>query len=136
MRYIRLVHPKHYDARTRKFKNLAFKNSSDGSGASVILEACGAAASGSICAHIRRHYPGIGGEPPVFWPFDDSVLPAGHVIEQDTSDAGDDCHHVVKGVTNGTLKRNFVDKWELSDLAICDNGTYRPLTAADVDSAA
>jgi hypothetical protein len=46
----------------------------------------------SICEHIRKYYPNVGGEPPVFWIFDEAILPHGARLVQKRSDTGDDCH--------------------------------------------
>jgi hypothetical protein len=137
MRYIHLVHLKHYDRHTGRFNSLAFKGSSDGSGASIILEQCGVDDSGSICAHIQRYYAGVGGEPPVFWRFDDSALDADCRIEQVDSERGDRCHHEVKGPSRTALNKRLrkqVDSWNIEDLWICDRegGSDRPLRRSDV----
>jgi len=124
MQYIVLVHPKHYDHRDGRFVDMAFKSSNDGSGASIVLEECGITKSGSLCDHIRHYYPGIGGEPPVFWRFDDSALTEPCVIEQVDGPNGDKCHYEIKSKTsrkalNKSL-RSHSKGWEISDLTICD----------------
>lgn len=133
MEYVRLLHPKHFDCELSQFKSLAFKDS--GSGASVIQYPCVDATGATICQHIRRYYPNVGGEPPVFWIFDDTILPPQTKITQKRSRSGDDCHHDITGQDinrlNKSLKSLLKSK-KVGDFRVCDNGQARPLRKEDV----
>jgi hypothetical protein len=70
-------------------------------------------------------------EPPIFWKFDATTeLPPSHHVEPDNSD-GDDCHRLVKGIDDDTLWKIF-DRRKISDFSICNNGSYRPVTEAEI----
>jgi hypothetical protein len=96
----------------------------------IELDCANLASSGLICAHIRRYYPGLAGEPPVFCIFSDSQLPPGFRIESTPSDTGDECHREVFDVSNGQLKK--LRERELGTYFICEESGYRSLTLADV----
>jgi hypothetical protein len=102
---------------------------------SVIQLECARNESGDlVCNHIRQYYPDVSGEPPVFFVFDETQLPAGSLIDQVApQQMGDDpCHYNVTGVGDGQLKKLRKRNW--SEYSICDNGTYRSVTQADVDA--
>ena len=144
MRFCVLVNlQRHYDPDERRFNDLAFKASSgDNPGASIINMECGIEATGSICAHISKHYPGVGGDPAVFWEFDSGLIPSQCRIEQVDSDTGDKCHHEIKGVSKTSLNRVLRDlrkTWDIGQLSICDPlcgspDGFRPLKPSDVPS--
>jgi hypothetical protein len=72
-----------------------------------------------VADHVRKYYqcyPRIVGEPPIFWKFDTDILPAGHVVQQATSDSGDKCHHDVRGLDDATLWQVFETK-DISDFS-------------------
>jgi hypothetical protein len=138
MRYLVLVNLEyHWDHRNGGgFNDMAFKSTGNPLGASIILEHCGVDASGTICAHIDKFYPGVGGRPAVFWRFDDSQIDAACWIEQTDGGNNDDCHHEIKAGTKNALNnilRRYRKAWKINDLSICDgeNGE-RPLTQADI----
>lgn len=130
MEYIRLLHPKHWDAQRERFGDVAFKLSSD-SGLSLVCKACAeAASSGLICEHIRKFYPNIASDPAVFLFIKDTELPKDSKIIETLSDTGDTCHREVVEAKEKHLKRAFMAKsW--TEAFICDGGTYRPLEKRD-----
>jgi len=96
MGFLRLIHAKHYARHKGRFSSLALKNSSDGSGISVIEGECAEQSSGTICAHIAERYPTVVGDPIIYWPIPNDLIPDGCVIERAAGD-GDDCHYNVRG---------------------------------------
>jgi len=133
MECIRLLHANKYNKKQHKFTRPAFRNIAGG--LSVIEWDCIRQSGKSVADHVRQYYqcyPGIVGEPPIFWKFDTSVtLPAGHVVQQVTSDSGDICHHDVKGLDDSVLWGVFETK-DISDFSICTNGGYRQVTEAEI----
>jgi hypothetical protein len=145
MEYVRLLHPKHFDCQRGEFKSLAFKVYDDG--ASVIQLACVAGAS--ICQHIRKYYPDVGGDPPVFWIFDEAILPKDCRLAQKRSDSGDDCHFNIistgsENVLNKALRKllksatfedfSYVQQWTRSPSkarGLVSGRTYRDCPLAD-----
>ena len=112
---------------------MALKKSSDGSGASIISRECIDHAGKSICDHIRDFYPDVSGKPPVFWEFDEAVLPNVPRIEQVTSDSGDECHYAIHDVSNGQLKK-LITQVPIEHAAVCANGDHAPLTQTKISS--
>ena len=127
MGFIRLIHPSHYDRARNRFNNMAFKKSSNGTGASIISAECIEDTGRSICTHVRQFYPKVSGEPSVFWKFEESVLPDGYRIEQTTSDSADECHHAVHDVSNNQLKK-LITGIPIESAMVCTNGDHVPLT--------
>ena len=131
MAFVRLCHPKHYEKYKQRFKSLAFKLSSEDGGASTFDRDCGIATSGTLCAHIARFYPNVGGDPAVFRIFEPSELPNSAHFDREKSDSGDECHHNVRGVTNNQLKKVLED-WGSEGFQICDGSGQRDLTSSDI----
>src|SRR6266446_4826937 len=102
MECIRLLHPRRYNERERRFTSFAFRNSDSDGTLSIIDWACIQATGRSVGEHIRHHYgkyQNVVWEPPIFWKFDTAaILPVGQ-IKPDNS-GGDDCHRVVEGVAD------------------------------------
>ena len=120
MALIRLIHRKHFDPTRERFLSLAFKTSSDGSGASVIDTTCvGGKRQPLICCHIREFYPDIAGDPPIYWEFEEGTLPDGYSIVVTRSASGDDCHRDIQDVSDHRLAKYFKTA-ALEDLMICD----------------
>ena len=134
MRVIRLLHPNKYNKKQGKFTRAAFRNSKDDGCLSVVGAECIDAGGRSICAHIREfyQYPGVVGEPPVFWEFESDLLPAPHRLEPISIKEGD-CHLNVAGVSDEALWEAF-EKTTVSDYSICDNGAFHPTTAEQIIS--
>jgi hypothetical protein len=134
MEYVRLLHPRHFDRQHGEFKSLAFKVYDDG--ASVVQLACVVAAGSNICPHVRKFYPDVGGDPPVFWIFDEAILPKDCRLVQKRSDTGDDCHFniVSTGSDNALNKalRKLLKTQPLETFRICNSGYDRPVTRADL----
>lgn len=82
--------------------------------------------------HARQYYPFVSSEPPIFFLFEEGVLPNGYQLVQSVSPTGDDCHHEIQGISNNRLG-NFFKAHAWSQFLICENGNYRQLTQADVD---
>ena len=132
MEYVRFLHPKHFDPQQSRFKSLAFRNSSNGGGCSIVQLACIDASGESICSHARTYYSSdIRGEPPIFWILEEDILPSGYRLEQTTSRSGDICHYDLHDVDNSALKALLRAK-RLDDFLICDNGNHRPLRREDL----
>lgn len=136
MEFVRLVHPGlHYDFERGKFTNLAFRGNplNDGRlGVSCFGKTCADESTGSVCAHINRFYRTIATAPAVFWIFDESQLPPGSCVKQET-EGGDACHHNVVGAS-GTAYRRVAPGWTVGELFICDGDGMRPLTADDLEA--
>ena len=133
MQYVRLLHPKHFDCQLDEFKSLAFRDS--GNGASVIQHSCIDATGSTVCAHVRRYYPDVGGEPPIFLVFDEADLPADSRLIKKRSTSGDDCHHDITGPNINSLNKSLkklLKGRHFSSFAICANGHSRPLERADI----
>lgn len=134
MGIIRLIHHRHYDPDRKQFKSLAFKPSSDGSGISVIDTDCILRKNSTVCEHIQRFYQKVAGAPAIFWDIPLQSLPEDHRLNQANSDAGDDCHYNLVGLTE-TEAKNIFKKVPISDFKICtDTGEFRPLSESDLDN--
>jgi hypothetical protein len=132
MGFLRIIHPKHYDPDTRRFRSLAFKPSSDG-GISVVSRECIEQTGSGVCAHIAKFYRSVLGEPPIFWEIPETVLPTHCQFIQDPSDTGDDCHHNLIGLSDREARR-IIKQTPLDEMRICEvAGAPRPLTEADLD---
>jgi|GraSoi_2013_60cm_1033757.scaffolds.fasta_scaffold86803_1 hypothetical protein len=134
MECIRLLHPRRYNERERRFTSFAFRNSDSDGTLSIIDWACIQATGRSVGEHIRHHYgkyQNVVWEPPIFWKFDTAaILPVGQ-IKPDNS-GGDDCHRVVEGVADQTLAAIIESRDVRSDFSICNNGGYRTVTEAEI----
>lgn len=132
MEYVRLLHPKHFDCQRGEFKSLAFKVYDDG--ASVIHLGC--VTGVTICQHIRKYYPNVGGEPPVFWIFDKAILPKECRLVQKQSDSGDDCHYnIVSNGSDNALNKalgKLLKAQPFETFHICNNGHERTVRRADL----
>jgi hypothetical protein len=95
--------------------------------------ACIDGSGATICEHVRKYfsgYPGIVGEPPIFWKFKSDIFPQGHHLVASAGKPGD-CHYNVEGVPDGALWQIFENK-QVSEFSICTNGDYRPVTEAEI----
>ena len=132
MRYIRVIHPKHFDAEGGRINELAFKNSKDGSGISCFELGCAIAISGSACRHIETFYPApISGNPIVYWVIPDDAVFANCQWDPETSLSGDKCHRNLKGIGSSASQR-FFRKQPLSAFTVCDGQIPRQLQASDL----
>ena len=131
VRLVRLIHGKHYDKRQKRFRSFAFKNSSDG-GISIILRDCVDDSKQSVCQHILIYYSTrIAGEPPIYWEFLQSILPAEHCVEPHIDPAiKDPCHANIQRVPNSQAKKLLPT--DLADYQICVHGGSRSLTESDL----
>ena len=131
MELVLLLHISHYDERLGRFRSECFERSGDGTGISVIDAECSIETTGSICAHARAFYGKIAWQPPIFWRFDEAILPAGSWLDAVPSDTGDMCHRNIEGLSNGRAKK-FFKRQENPIFYICDDDQFRPLTANDI----
>ncbi len=133
MDFFRWLHPIHFDARVgqKRFKSVAFKNSSGDGGLSVVERICVENKSVSIEFHARKFYPTKVGPKVMFWQFDIKILPPEANANPELSDTGDDCHYNIFGVSNARLRAVFINR-ALSDFSIADGGIIRPLEIADM----
>ncbi len=131
MGFIRIIHPKHYDPDSNRFRSLAFKPSSDG-GISVISRECIEQTGSSICGHIAKFYASVLGDPPIFWEIPEAVLPPTGQFIQAPSDTGDDCHHNLVGLSDREARR-IIKQMLLGEMSVClETGEHRSLTGADL----
>jgi hypothetical protein len=131
MKFIRILNAVHYDARKQRFTSLAFKNSTGG-GISVIHYECILAQNQTACRHIEQFYPPpTSSQPPIFWIFDETRLPADFTAKQQTTQSGDICHYNLLGVSDKAA-RDLLLRQRLMEFQICENETSRPLTSADL----
>ena len=132
MRYLRVIHPKHFDPEGKRINDLAFTISRDKSGISVVDTECVEQANNSICDHLRRFYPDpIGGNPLVFWRIPDDPLFAECNWEPSLSSTGDECHRNLKGISNNKAHK-FFNRQPLSSFTVCDGQNERPLQESDL----
>lgn len=131
MAFIRVIHPKHYDPRKKRFQSPAFKPSKANK-ISVFEEECAIQASGSKCAHIRKFYPTVTGEPPIFWEVPSSTFgKQGCHCEQIISDTGDPCHHNIMGIPEKEARRIIISV-PTHEFMLCDSQGIRPLQESDL----
>jgi len=81
----------------------------------------------------------ISGNPPIFFIFDENDLPDGYEIKRENSIPDndypeDECHCNIYGISRNRAKKWLKDRGrEPKDMLIClSDGTYRPLTVADI----
>ena len=130
---VRLLHPKHYSYKRKRFVSLAFKNSGEVPGISIIDCECLFRTTDTICDHIRKYYRITAGEPPIYWRFDTGILPGNFKLEQEDSPAGDECHYNIRGITDKAAKSLFKNYWDKLHLfKICKNGDAFQLKEADI----
>lgn len=130
MNFIRILNALHYDPRKQRFTSLALKNSTGG-GISVIHEECVMAQNRTPCQHIGYYYPPpTSSQPPIFWSFNEAILPTGFTVEQQTTQSGDVCHYNLLGVSDKAA-RDLLIRQRLADFQICEDEMSRPLLAAD-----
>ena len=133
MPFVRLIHREHYNARKRRFLDLAFKNSKDGTGISTVEYDCAVRASVTFCQHAPTYYPSYA-SPTIFWPIPEGIFPNESYV-QETSTTGDDCHHNIKHISPGDADR-IRKTIRVGDCRICDGtGAERQLTLADLPTA-
>jgi hypothetical protein len=89
----------------------------------------------NYCGHARQYYPSsVTGDPPIFWIFDDTLLPSDVNIIQKTSGSGDACHYNLDNISNGKLGK-LVSRTDPRTMYICDSsGGYRLITDQDIAS--
>ena len=131
MECVHIIHRDKYNGTADQWFRTAFRNNRGS--LSILSTDCIADHGRSICGHIREFYGQwrrIVSEPPIFWRFDTAILPQGGRLAQE----GDDiCHQVVEGLSDDALWPVF-ENVPISDLSICTNGDFRPLTRADLPS--
>lgn len=126
---VRLTHPRFYSEEHGRFVGQAF--TINGAGASVVATACVESSDATLCEHLRKFYPGIGGEPPVFLRINTASLADGARLVQSDSLTGDACHYDIVGMTKGQLRRLIVDR-SIDEFEICDGSNHRSLNEADL----
>lgn len=134
MEYVRFLHPKNFDHKRKCFAEIAFKKSSSDGCASLVERTCVEASELNLCAHAAKYYPSaVTGDPPIFWIIDEAHLPPDKEIVQKTSAKGDRCHYNLSNVSNNKLGK-LVAGADPKTMFICEDGTPRHLTEADMDS--
>ncbi|MEZ4866283.1 MAG: hypothetical protein R3C14_33510 [Caldilineaceae bacterium] len=97
----------------------------------MIHHECVFAQNQTPCRHIKRYYPPpTSSQPLIFWVFEEAILPAGFIAEQQTTESGDVCHYNLLGVSDKAA-RDLLIRQRLTDFQICDNDMARPLATAD-----
>jgi len=120
-----------YIPQMHRLSSDAFTNSGDGSGVSVFDESCAITFSGSICAHIEKHYLSKVNDPPAYLRIPCTDLPTGHSLIPDSS-AGDQCHMNVAGVRNNALRTWFRDFIKRDNVHFwCDGLESKPYSSPD-----
>src|SRR5436190_1074987 len=107
MEYIHILPHKHWESALCRFSSLAFKPSDTDGGISVIDMECAIGSSGAVCAHLRNQYPGIAGEPPIFWKMPQNFLPNTASFVSSPSTGGDPCHSNITGLSEKVARRLF-----------------------------
>jgi hypothetical protein len=130
MALIRLIHRDHYNAKKGRFQDLAFKNSRDGSGISVVDCDCVDAADANSCSHVDRYYPAYR-TPTIFWTIPRERLPEECDIAEEISNTGDECHRNLKGISANDADR-IRKTIAVEQCSICDDGKVRELTLDDL----
>jgi hypothetical protein len=128
MEYARLLSFHHFDISERRINSIAFRNSNDRSGISVIQMDCAIQKSGCICTHVDKHkqYKHLITEPVSFWKLDDSIIPKESSFHQDNSN-GDDCHFNLTDITDRQARKLFKDSYK-DNLWSCNDGNLRSTT--------
>jgi hypothetical protein len=144
----RVLNLRQYDRRSRRFRDLVYKNSSpepgqpapDGRGGLSVVEtacACGALNGRCICEHIARYYAHVAPEPFAFWTFDtDDFLPptpnpnkiSPPVILPTPSDTGDACHRNVHFISDNRLEKAFRKAEAEFEFSVCVGGNVEAYT--------
>ena len=112
---------------------MAFKNSSDSSGISVISLSCITSKNRNICEHIHLFYKTIIGTPIIFWEFEDNILPQNSTFQQSPSATGDDCHYNIKNLTNREA-RKIIIKQSPSAFQVCIDKKIVPFSEKYISS--
>ena len=133
MELVRILTLNHYEEKDKRFSSLAFRNSSNnwGSGISVICVNCANEQSLGICEHIRRKYPKHT-NPPIYWKFSATLLPASCRLELDNS-YGDECHYNIFGLSDKEAKSIFSNN-KLGNLYFCDRDNSISKTEIELTS--
>lgn len=118
MEYVRLLSNLHWDPKLNEFSSLAFKNSSDGSGISVINSQCAVQESKDFCSHVVKYYPVLSDA--WLFKFEDEFIIGiesnAKFIPDDSE--GDKCHYNLKGIKDKAA-RSIVKKLKIDDLPKC-----------------
>lgn len=126
---IRLLHRRHYDYRRKRFTSVAFKNTGENPGISIIDCGCILNSNGSICSHIREYYQKTAGEPPIYWRFNTEILPPDIELVQEDSPSGDRCHYNIRGLTDKNARKFFKKyNFDLSLFKTCRDNISVELT--------
>src|SRR5258708_6328817 len=115
MGYIRFVNLRYYDAKLGRFQSLAFRNSNNDGGISVVDRECSQRASPGICEHIEKFYKKVAGSPAAFWEIPPELLHEGCSFDPEPSDTGDNCHYNLMGMTDNQAKA-ILKNWRLEDI--------------------
>jgi len=97
---------------------VAFKNSSDGSGISVISSSCIEKKTKNICKHIKKYYSSIVNTPIIFWKINSNTLPTCCGFVQSPSTTGDECHHNIENLPDKEARKIIKNQFP-SNFRIC-----------------
>ena len=71
-------------------------------------------------------------DPPIYWQFEEEILPAKCRIEQVTTASGDECHHNIYDLSIKQAKNVLKNNAATENMRICDGNPDRPLTLDDL----
>lgn len=131
MGFFRPLHRKHYDSERGRFATTALDVKS-GEPFSVVDCDCATAENNSFCRHITRYYNEQTGDPALYWPIPDAIIPAGCRIEVERTASGDECHRNIHDWKRTAITGLF-RKVTLDNLVICLPDGERPPTKADLE---
>jgi hypothetical protein len=132
MGYYRLFHPDHFDPARGKFSDVALLKSSD-DGISVVDGECVNRSGRSICAHFRKYYSRVAGEPPIFLEIPQEYIPTkSSIVESGSSKR---CHKLIAGLSKKemlSMSKAMTRNIPINQFRICDGTGSRELTIEDV----
>ena len=133
MEAVRFFTKHQWDNRLGRFSSVAFRNSSNNTGISVIDRKCAIDCNRTICAHILAYYSPPAEHPIIFWSFDKSLLPSEVVVQQSNSSSGDICHYNIIGFTDKQARSFMIaNTKDLQSISICVDGQERPIERRDL----
>lgn len=144
MEVIRLIHHKHYDPDSKRFRSLAFRNSSNDGGISVVDIECIVRQiqnEETVCDHVLKFYPNIAGQPIIYWIIRTRNIEKENPdinlkLEEKESHTGDICHINIKGLSNNKAKNFFYGNCCPPNLRICNKGIPHEIQGFDQIEAA
>ena len=131
MRAIRLLKLNEYISDEKRFSSNSFRNSSDGSGISIISVDCIIQSGTQICVHLQTYYSNNGNEI-IFWEFDTNQTSNSYNLIQCQGTTGDPYHYNLTDLSNGGARRFFKANCpDLSSIKMCNsNGQVENMSSS------